>query len=76
MKHKRRAEAKKKYPGIPLFLVPRVIREQVKRKRAKLSRIHVVRERGSRFTVAVVWLPKKQESRRKKNEPVEGTGDV
>lgn len=51
---------KKYYKGIPLFLVPRVVHEQVRKKRAKLSRIHIVRARCNRFTVAVVWLPKKR----------------
>ena len=59
-----RKEQKKKLPGIPLFLIPRVVQEQVKKKRAKLSRIHVVREKYNRFTVAIVWLPKKQRSPR------------
>ncbi|MEN6611624.1 MAG: hypothetical protein ABFC24_12345 [Methanoregulaceae archaeon] len=73
-----RKPEKKKFKGIPLFLIPRVVQEQVRKKRAKLSRIHIVRARYNQFTVAIVWLPKKREgddSPESVPGPDEGTGE-
>lgn len=53
----RMRQEKRKIRGISLFLIPRIIQEQVIKKRGKLSRIHVVRERYNRFTIAIVWRP-------------------
>lgn len=57
MSGNRMRQEKRKIRGISLFLIPRIIQEQVVKKRGKLSRIHIVRERYNRFTIAIVWRP-------------------
>lgn len=41
-------------PGIPLFLIPKVIQEQIQRERAGIGQIHVVRCPFNSFTISVV----------------------
>jgi hypothetical protein len=41
-------------PNIPLFLIPKVIQEQIKKERAGISQIRVVRSPFNSFTVTIV----------------------
>ena len=44
--------------GIPMFLVPRVVKEQITIYRTRLSAIHITREFQNNFTITVFWKPK------------------
>lgn len=52
-----RREYRKVLRGIPMFLVPRVVKEQITIYRTRLAGIQIVREFQNNFTVTVFWRP-------------------